>query len=430
MLKILSLDMTTITKKVFLLFSLLFLIQSGVLAQKSDIKSPIELELLNRLEVLTWSDMNADDITIKIRVHSGSAFDPNGKEGAMSILTRVMFPRTGVFEDFAENFEGSLDVKGNHDYVEIVAVTKPEKFVEALDLLSGLIRQPQINKESTAEAKKAAMALIQSQSRNPVSISRMETAKRLYGDFPYGRPVNGTSETISKIDFADLIFVNNRFFSADNATVTISGKVSSRLSRRAARRLLGGWQKSDRIVPPNFTLPDEPDSAQLVVNTDFGEKPVTSFAVETEKRGSEKYYTALALKMILDKRLKDKKIGTVEYEAKYLRGFYRITTSGNSVEINELQKALTSRVTNKEAQEAKFLIRGAFFSKKPSDHYLDKRTYKLVSFADQRKQIEAIDEKSLNELIDEVSKKKMVRVVVMPLDKPMEVEDQDPKDPS
>ena len=421
--------MKTITNRVFLLFSFLFLITNGIFAQKSDIKTPIEQELLNRLQVLTWPDQNADKVTIKIRVHSGSAFDPVGKDGTMKLLTRVMFPKTGLFEDFEENFEGSLKVDGNHDYIEVEAVTRPDKFVEALDLLAGLIRQPTIDKDSTKEAKQAGLEFINAETKKPVSISKMETAKRLYGDFPYGRPVHGTPETLEKVDFADLIFVNKRFFSADNATVTISGNVSSRLSKRAARRLLGGWQKSDRIVPPNFTLPDEPDTAQLVVNTDFGKKPITTFAVEAVSRRSDDYYKAYALKKILDKRLKEKSIASVEYEALFLRGYFRITTSGGAIDVKDLHNALTKSVTKAEADEAKFLVRGEFLNKSPADHYLDKRTYKLKSFAEQRKQIEAIDEAGLNAMIDEVSKRKMVRVVVMPLEGPMEVNDEDPKDP-
>ena len=41
-----------------------------------------------------WSDARSDKVTVKIRVHAGSAFDPQGKEGAMQLLAdnRAVLP--------------------------------------------------------------------------------------------------------------------------------------------------------------------------------------------------------------------------------------------------------------------------------------------------------------------------------------------------
>src|SRR4051794_6990253 len=55
---------------------ILFLASLGVFAQKASIRDPKQEKLLNGLKVLMWSDPSADKVAVKIRVHSGSAFDP------------------------------------------------------------------------------------------------------------------------------------------------------------------------------------------------------------------------------------------------------------------------------------------------------------------------------------------------------------------
>ena len=39
-----------------------------------------------------WNVPKSDKVTVKVRVHSGSAFDPQQKEGVMRLLADNIFP--------------------------------------------------------------------------------------------------------------------------------------------------------------------------------------------------------------------------------------------------------------------------------------------------------------------------------------------------
>ena len=54
---------------------------------------------------------------------------------------------------------------------------------------------------------------------------RREThsSQRLLGTFSYARQQNGSEAWLGRIDFADLLFAKERFFTADNATIAVSG---------------------------------------------------------------------------------------------------------------------------------------------------------------------------------------------------------------
>src|SRR4051794_41074422 len=55
-------------------------------------QAPRQEKLLNGLKVLMWNDDKADKVSLTVRVHSGSAFDPQGKEGVMKLLAQHLFP--------------------------------------------------------------------------------------------------------------------------------------------------------------------------------------------------------------------------------------------------------------------------------------------------------------------------------------------------
>ena len=78
---------------VLLLFSL---VAPAIFAQS--MPAPKKESLLNGLKVLMWSDAKADKVTVKIRIHAGSAFDPQGKEGVMQLLADNIFPNEAAKE--------------------------------------------------------------------------------------------------------------------------------------------------------------------------------------------------------------------------------------------------------------------------------------------------------------------------------------------
>ena len=119
-----------------------------------------------------------------------------------------------------------------------------------IETIASAVATPAIERETTDVVKQRLSALLDEAEESPEYIADRAAAERLFGTFPYGRPEIGTRESLGRIDFADIRFAYDRFFGADNATLTISGKVTR-------RRLQGGTQilgveKSDKLIAPTF----------------------------------------------------------------------------------------------------------------------------------------------------------------------------------
>lgn len=231
----------------------------GISAQKG----PRQEKLLNGVKLLMWNVPTADKITVKVRVHSGAAFDPQQKEGVMRVLADNIFPNEGAREFFSEELGGSLDVTFNYDYIQVTATSSPDKILEVLETLAAAISNPQIDKETTIKLRTALAEKVKTLEQDPAYAADMLAANRLFGTFPYGRPMTGSSASVQKIDFADLIQARQRFLTADNATITITGNYNADRALRAVKRYFGAWLKSDRKTPSTFRAPDDPNTEAL-----------------------------------------------------------------------------------------------------------------------------------------------------------------------
>ena len=74
-------------------------------------------QLLNGLRVLIWHRPGEQDVLLKLRIHSGAAFDVAGKSGQMAILGDILFPEASTREYFTDEMGGRLDVETDYDSI-------------------------------------------------------------------------------------------------------------------------------------------------------------------------------------------------------------------------------------------------------------------------------------------------------------------------
>ena len=71
---------------------LLPLILIAVTVQGQTSATPERFQLLNGLRVILLSQPGDQDVLLKLRIHSGAAFDLAGKSGSMALLGDLLFP--------------------------------------------------------------------------------------------------------------------------------------------------------------------------------------------------------------------------------------------------------------------------------------------------------------------------------------------------
>lgn len=240
---------------------------------------PQQEKLLNGLKVLVWNDAKSDRVTLKLRIHAGAMFDPKDKMGTMKLLSEIIFPDEQTRIYFQEDLEGKLEVSANYDYIQITASGKADEFINILDNIRvGMVTTP-INQENFLKVRDAHLQSVKTELAKPAVRADQAVAKQLLGEFPYGRPAQGSVDSINKLDRFDLVTAREKFLDADNATLAIYGRIDPRYALRAVKQMLGNWQKSDGLVPPTFTQPEAPASKIVIVDTPGEANAEVRFAV-------------------------------------------------------------------------------------------------------------------------------------------------------
>jgi hypothetical protein len=383
------------------LFSIL-LLGAGALVFGQNLREPRAEKLLNGMKLLIFSDVGAAKSSVKLRIHSGSAFDPQTKEGVMTLLADILYPTETAREYFEEDLGGSLEITSNYDYIQINATGDNDKILDILESLANAVSKPQIDKDTTAKVKAARIEKVKELEKDPAYVADQAVAKRLFGNFPYGRAQLGTSESLAKIDFADILFAKQKFLTADNATLAVSGNVKSDLVFRAVRRLFGSWEKADKKIPAAFTVPDAPDTKPLIVNSSGDE---FRMATEGLARNDKDFFAAQILAKIHNSRFADFPLQTRSF---MVRGIF-VASGKPPAEMSENQK---SKLKQEEFDKAKAEVLAELNQKNVMDFWLDLDTYKLASVKDEFQKANAVTLADAQRIFDKIQAQPIVFVTL------------------
>lgn len=227
---------------------------------------PERARLLNGLRVLISARPDDQDVLLKLRVHSGAAFDLAGKAGSLALLGDLLFPDPTTREYFTEEMQGRLNVTTDYDSLTITMQGRASQFERIVEILRTALVTTQLTPENVARVREGRIKILKETSISPPTVADRAIAARLFGDFPYGRPHAGSVESLERIDRSDLMLARERFLSPNNATLAIIGGIQPNRAMRALRQLLGVWRKSESLVPSTFRQPVSPDARTLIVN--------------------------------------------------------------------------------------------------------------------------------------------------------------------
>ncbi len=263
---------------------------------------PERERLLNGLRLLIRHRPGDQDVLLKLRIHSGAAFDMAGKAGQMAILGDILFPDASTREYFTEEMGGRLDVDTDYDSITVTLQGRAREFERIVEILRTALVATQVTPENVARIRDGRVKIAKETNVSPALWADRAIAARLFGDFPYGRPQTGSAESLGRVDRADLMHARERFLNSNNATLVVSGGVPKNRAMRALRQLLGPWRKSEQIVPTTFRQPEAPDVRTLIVNAPADQGAEVRLATRGVSRSDRDFATGVILAMVARKR--------------------------------------------------------------------------------------------------------------------------------
>jgi zinc protease len=421
---------TTATRRAATAVSALYflLLVQTVAAQVSP--EPQREQLLNGLRLLLWVKPGDPDLLLKLRIHSGAAFDLAGKAGQMTLLGDMLFPDPATNDFFTNEMGGKLNVTVNYDSITVTMVGKAEQFEHIVEVLRNALLSTQLTPEVVSRVRDTRIKIVRDTAISPATVADRAISVRLFGDFPYSRPPAGSPEDLLRVDRGDLMLARDRFLNSNNATLAIVGGVTKPRALRTLRQLLGPWRKSEQIVPTTFRQPKLPDARTLIVSA-----PGNSAEIRLALRGLSRSDPDFVASILLSKLAQHRWVGMkpdlanravfVRSDSYFLPGMFVMGAAVNEQTAADslataksvIDSLATIPATVAELERAKSEVasdtRGLLAKAEAvPDPWLDLDTYHLSSVQDPLIMLQSITPADLQRLATRLSRESVVATVI------------------
>jgi zinc protease len=284
------------TTRVILTLLVLLLVSLGVRAQtpqatppppapprSPSIPKPVEQILPNGLRVIVVERRESPLISAQLLIKNGGEVDPPELAGladmTANLLTKGTQTRdaTKIAEEI-ESLGGSLQSGARWDSSSATVGVMSTKISQAMEILADVVRRPTFKSEEVERLRQQYLDNLTLALGEPGSIARFVAARVVFGDSPYGHPIGGTTESLTRITAADITRMHGRYYRPDNAILVIGGDITSKDALALATRYFGDWQKPSAPLPTvgaatenttsktaRVVVIDKPDAGQAAV---------------------------------------------------------------------------------------------------------------------------------------------------------------------
>ena len=217
-------------------------------------------------------------------IKNGGEVDPPELAGLADMTANLLTKGTQTRDatQIAQQIEslgGSLDSGARWDSSFANVGVMSSKIPQAMEILADVVRRPTFKSEEVERLRQQYLDNVTLALGDPGSIARFVAARVVFGDSPYGHPVSGTAESLTRITAADITKMHSRYYRPDNAILVIGGDISAKDGFALATRHFGDWQKPTTPLPAVSPLTgralslktgrvvviDKPDAGQAAV---------------------------------------------------------------------------------------------------------------------------------------------------------------------
>ena len=187
-------------------------------------------------------------VAVRVFTRAGAVFDPPDRAGVANltgeVLTRGTAKRTGPQIDSAIEFVGGrLEAGAGRDGLMASLAVLKRDLTLGLDLLSEVVLSPTFPDAEVKRKVAEIQASIQRSEENPAAVASRALARLVFEGHPYGRSVEGTRESVSRLTRDDVVRFYGERARPDTTIVAVVGAVTVDEARREIVARFGGWPR-------------------------------------------------------------------------------------------------------------------------------------------------------------------------------------------
>jgi len=231
------------------------------------------------IEVWLVRDPTVPLIAINFGFRGGSAQDPQDKSGTANMMGSLLDEGAGnvdakTFQERLERNAIELSFNAGRDTFRGSLRTLKENQDEAFELLRLAMNEPRFDQDAVERIRAQIVSRLQRQSTSPNEIASRLWWETAFPGHPYGRPGNGTVESVAKITAADMRTFLKRVLTRDTLKIGVVGDIDAASIARLVDRAFGTLPAKSNLTPiPDVAI--QGVGRRIVVDLDVPQTVVT-----------------------------------------------------------------------------------------------------------------------------------------------------------
>jgi zinc protease len=163
-------------------------------------------------------------------MRGGAAQDPQGKAGLGALLSGLLDEGSGDLDSQA--FHRALDEKAvemsfhcDRDHLNGRMRTLTKNLDRAGELLRLAVNAPRFDEEPFERVREHMNARLRHDANDPPTVAARNWRSKAFPDHAYGQPVEGSLETLARIERGDLIAAGKRLIARDDLMIAVVGAI-------------------------------------------------------------------------------------------------------------------------------------------------------------------------------------------------------------
>ena len=210
-------------------------------------------------------------MALKFAFEGGNAQDPAGKEGLANFITAMMDEGAGdlkssEFQERMEEIAMRMSFEDTKDQLHGSFETLTVNREKAVELLRLALTKPRFDADAVERIRGQLQAGLVYADRDPEKVAGKAFYATAFPGHPYGRPANGTQESIKAITRDDLESYRSRVFARSNLKVVAVGDIDAATLGKLLDTVFGGLAAEARLSPVPKVEPKAGEQKILEMN--------------------------------------------------------------------------------------------------------------------------------------------------------------------
>lgn len=206
------------------------------------------------IEAWLVRDQSVPLIAMNFAFTGGANQDPAAKPGVGYMVTALLDEGAGELDAkaFAEQVEGhavELRFRTQRDEMRGSLRVLRDHKDEGFELLRLALNAPRFDAEPIERIRAQMLSALRRESTDPNDIATRLWWRTAFPDHPYGRPLNGTLESVPLISRDDLTNYASKVFARDGLTVGVVGDIDPAALGLLLDKVFGGLPEKASLVP-------------------------------------------------------------------------------------------------------------------------------------------------------------------------------------